>query len=157
MMMDPPILFPEVPQLTPQQKFRLSKEAQIKEAISKRDYEALARLAKSKSGLLSDSLRRQAWPILLGCNADIRVDPNWAAIAPHQDEEQARLDVERSFIFYPPSNEIFGYWLVVILLIKFRSHRSVTKPAPHKKERAARRHYSSPAAAPQTIIFPRLS
>ncbi|KAK9495019.1 hypothetical protein V1508DRAFT_240147 [Lipomyces doorenjongii] len=106
MMMDPPILFPEIPQLTPQQKFRLSKEAQIKEAISQGDHRALARLAKSKSGLLSDSLRKQAWPILLGCNADARVDPDWAAIAAHQDEEQARLDVDRAFIFYPPSNGI---------------------------------------------------
>ncbi|KAK9324580.1 rab-GTPase-TBC domain-containing protein [Lipomyces orientalis] len=100
-MMDPPILFPELPQLTPQQKFRLSKESQIKEAISKGDHRTLARLAKSKGGLLSDSLRRLSWPILLGCNAEAGADPDSAAIAPHQDEEQARLDVERAFIFYP--------------------------------------------------------
>jgi hypothetical protein len=41
-----------------------------------------------------------AGPILLGCST---AEPyaNWKDLPPHQDEEQIRLDVDRSFVYYP--------------------------------------------------------
>ncbi|KAF2137165.1 uncharacterized protein K452DRAFT_302198 [Aplosporella prunicola CBS 121167] len=76
------------------------KAALIRSACSHRDLPALIALATGPQGLLSDDLRREAWPILLGANdAD---DPvAWEKLQPHADEDQVKLDVNRSFVYYP--------------------------------------------------------
>ena len=46
-------------------------------------------------------------PILLGCNGSATAHgtqaSNWRQLPPHKDEDQVRLDVNRSFIYYPKS------------------------------------------------------
>ncbi|KAL8949082.1 MAG: hypothetical protein Q9222_004789 [Ikaeria aurantiellina] len=65
----------------------------------------LVELATSAGGLVDDEVRQRAWPILLGyesSNGAGSVDnPTWHALAIHKDEHQVRLDVGRSFIYYP--------------------------------------------------------
>ncbi|EXJ89440.1 hypothetical protein A1O3_02507 [Capronia epimyces CBS 606.96] len=79
----------------------------IQEACERRDFETLARLATSTGGLLTDDLRRQAWPILLGYSSEdegpARQDTNrsWRELPQHTDEDQVRLDVDRAFVYYP--------------------------------------------------------
>ncbi|KAK9472792.1 rab-GTPase-TBC domain-containing protein, partial [Dipodascopsis tothii] len=99
--MEPPFLFSPVPELTPAERFRLEKEDQIKDAIGRKDLIALQRLAKTKGGLVTDALRRQAWPILLGCDVEPKFVEDWTALPPHPDEDQAQLDVNRAFVYYP--------------------------------------------------------
>ncbi|KAK9449819.1 rab-GTPase-TBC domain-containing protein [Limtongia smithiae] len=94
---------PPPPSPTPAQRKRIAaKEASIYTAIAERDYSALARLAKSKDGLLSDTIRKSAWPLLLGFDGSqtTRAEED-AALAPHLDEAQVKLDVDRSFANYP--------------------------------------------------------
>ncbi|KAB5572119.1 rab-GTPase-TBC domain-containing protein [Coniochaeta sp. 2T2.1] len=75
----------------------------IAEACKWRDLHKLRSLAESRGGFLTDDLRQQAWPILLG------IDPaytspdsgEWKSLPPHRDEDQVGLDVERSFVYYP--------------------------------------------------------
>lgn len=41
-------------------------------------------------------------PLLLGCtDSDLKSDTNWRNLPEHRDEGQVKLDVERSFIYYP--------------------------------------------------------
>lgn len=54
-------------------------------------------------------------PFLLGCSMESRLDGDpaqpekppartpWEELPPHDDEGQVRLDVDRSFIYYPTS------------------------------------------------------
>lgn len=49
-------------------------------------------------------------PLLLGCASakdqvkqEARDSSNWRDLPPHKDEDQVRLDVNRSFIYYPHS------------------------------------------------------
>ncbi|KAK5187961.1 GTPase-activating protein gyp8, partial [Cryomyces antarcticus] len=101
-----------------------SKVVQILEACRNRDVEALAALATSRHGLVEDEIRRAACvalstylsdtteltrdtlgPVLLGCSSDAyKQQPPWQSLPPHKDEDQVRLDVNRSFVYYP-SNE----------------------------------------------------
>lgn len=74
---------------------------------------ALVELAVSTNGLISDEVRREAWPLLLGFKVettpqkntdDVRTVPErmpWEDLPPHEDEGQVKLDVDRSFIYYP--------------------------------------------------------
>jgi len=85
-----------------------AKAAAILAACKWKDTEALKVLATSQCGLLSDDARRQAWPLLLGCkasdedsNGGIKDSDNWKSLPKHDDEDQVRLDVDRSFIYYP--------------------------------------------------------
>ncbi|KAK2678123.1 Rab-GTPase-TBC domain [Fusarium oxysporum f. sp. vasinfectum] len=85
----------------------------IIEACKWRDIGRLRSLAEAHGGFLSDTLRRQAWPILLGLDApsdekddlDLALaqeDSNtWKQLPRHRDEDQVQLDVNRSFIYYP--------------------------------------------------------
>ncbi|KAK9480372.1 rab-GTPase-TBC domain-containing protein [Lipomyces japonicus] len=104
--MEPPVLLDMSPVSAQGQhhdhQAKVKKDVLIKIAIANRDVDTLCRLAKSKGGLVSDSLRRQAWPILLGCNADKKLFDDYDGMQPHTDEDQVRLDVDRAFIFYPP-------------------------------------------------------
>ncbi|KAI1339510.1 rab-GTPase-TBC domain-containing protein [Xylariaceae sp. FL0016] len=91
----------------------VQKKARILEACERRDLDHLKDLAVSSGGLMDDELRSQAWPILLGFNADMPgVGPtrdgsgtekpeSWQHLPRHQDEDQVKLDVDRSFVYYP--------------------------------------------------------
>ncbi|KAI0021259.1 rab-GTPase-TBC domain-containing protein [Xylariomycetidae sp. FL0641] len=85
-----------------------ARQAPILDACETYDLARLRDLAVAPGGLLSDDLRRQAWPILLGVNP---ADPAgefpgggsdlWRDLPTHRDEGQVKLDVERSFVYYP--------------------------------------------------------
>ncbi|KAH0496546.1 hypothetical protein TgHK011_003899 [Trichoderma gracile] len=102
------------------------KTSEILAACTWRDATRLRALAESEGGLLADSLRRAAWPILLGAAppADERkhvadddeddndslaytdgsspaADGDWKDLPRHRDEDQVQLDVNRSFVHYP--------------------------------------------------------
>ncbi|KAJ4258693.1 GTPase-activating protein gyp8 [Fusarium torreyae] len=87
------------------------KTAEILEACKWRDISRLRALSEAHGGFLSDTLRRQAWPILLGLDApsdsqdDLVSDEDafgdWKELPRHRDEDQVQLDVNRSFIYYP--------------------------------------------------------
>ncbi|KAF9784813.1 hypothetical protein IL306_007086 [Fusarium sp. DS 682] len=89
------------------------KAADIIEACKWRDISRLRSLAETHGGFLSDTLRRQAWPILLGldtpsedkedlglASAEEHSD-EWKQLPRHRFEDQVQLDVNRSFIYYP--------------------------------------------------------
>jgi hypothetical protein len=85
------------------------KTARIAAACRARDTHALAALASSPHGLVNDSLRRAAWPLLLGVGVGVdgnqdESDVDVDALPPHTDEHQVDLDVNRAFVYYPPSD-----------------------------------------------------
>ncbi|KAG6041667.1 hypothetical protein E4U41_002941 [Claviceps citrina] len=85
----------------------------IREACRWRDVSKLRSLAETTDGLLSDELRRLAWPVLIGLSgepmngstgsgeSDADADGGWEGLPRHRDEEQVQLDVDRSFVYYP--------------------------------------------------------
>lgn len=96
----------------------------ILDACNRQDIDDLKALAISPGGFLSDAIRRQAWPVLLGSTTpesssglhppglpDSAYNPgsieaaagdrSWKELPAHRDEHQIQLDVERSFIYYP--------------------------------------------------------
>ncbi|RGP74962.1 GTPase-activating gyp10 [Fusarium sporotrichioides] len=87
------------------------KAPEIVEACKWKDIGRLRSLAESHGGFLSDTLRRQAWPILLGLDApsydqeDLSstqdASGDWKGLPRHRDEDQVQLDVNRSFVYYP--------------------------------------------------------
>ncbi|XXG99281.1 eukaryotic translation initiation factor 5B [Hypoxylon texense] len=83
------------------------KQARILDACRRRDIDDLQVLAISNGGFLSDTIRSQAWPILLGCRVDERgeqkeeASDSWTGLPRHRDEDQVKLDVDRSFVYYP--------------------------------------------------------
>ncbi|KAL2200395.1 rab-GTPase-TBC domain-containing protein [Corynascus similis CBS 632.67] len=86
------------------------KKTAILEACSCRDLDALRALAESPGGFLTDTIRQQAWPILLGVspnhdksesNLDGTASASWETLPRHKDEDQVQLDVNRAFIYYP--------------------------------------------------------
>ncbi|KAF2502775.1 hypothetical protein BU16DRAFT_521446 [Lophium mytilinum] len=78
------------------------KIAQIAAACSNEDLNALIDLATTKDGLVEDNLRRTAWPLLLGSNnTPLDNQVPWTSLPPHRDEDQVKLDVHRSFVYYP--------------------------------------------------------
>ncbi|KAH6716935.1 rab-GTPase-TBC domain-containing protein [Leptodontidium sp. MPI-SDFR-AT-0119] len=95
------------PPTPPAQQQHSAKSAKILEACRWKDVEALRVLAASEGGLVSDEVRQQAWPLLLGCkpqNDDIEQESgtgDWKLLPRHRDEDQVQLDVDRSFIYYP--------------------------------------------------------
>jgi hypothetical protein len=76
----------------------------IAAACQERNLAALVELATSTHGLVSDDLRRRAWPVLLGCR-DRKEQPPWQALSAHRDEDQVALDVNRAFVYYPKESE----------------------------------------------------
>lgn len=93
---------------SPESKQRVLKVTKIQEACKWRDIDALRILASSEGGLISDELRQQAWPLLLGCiehgfgeELEIMDEDTWELFPRHNDEDQVQLDVNRSFIYYP--------------------------------------------------------
>ncbi|KAK1699673.1 GTPase-activating protein gyp10 [Colletotrichum godetiae] len=87
------------------------KTVNILEACKWRNIEDLKGLASTRGGFLTDTLRRKAWPILLGLPdsedfqdtiaAGIDEKVSWKTLPSHRDEEQVALDVNRAFIYYP--------------------------------------------------------
>ncbi|KAF4637291.1 hypothetical protein G7Y89_g793 [Cudoniella acicularis] len=79
------------------------KASQILDACKWKDIEKLRALATSTGGLVSDHVRRQAWPLLLGLPSHdgTEDDTPWKLLPKHRDEDQVQLDVNRSFIYYP--------------------------------------------------------
>ncbi|KAL8984327.1 MAG: hypothetical protein Q9205_001683 [Flavoplaca limonia] len=69
------------------------------------DIGALVRFATSPGGLVNDEVRGEVWPLLLGYNplkkAESTETAAWQHLPRHKDEDQVRLDVDRSFIYYP--------------------------------------------------------
>ncbi|CZT00828.1 related to GTPase-activating protein gyp10 [Rhynchosporium graminicola] len=99
---------PYPPSLSPTQTRYNAKSAHILEACEGKDLDALRLLAVSEGGLVSDEVRRRAWPILLGCEhldavkQELKTGAgDWKSFPQHRDEDQVRLDVDRSFIYYP--------------------------------------------------------
>ncbi|KAI3394211.1 hypothetical protein diail_3026 [Diaporthe ilicicola] len=99
------------------------KTREIVDACRRRDIENLQALAESPGGFMTDTLRQQAWPVLLGLpvrfpsdeveevssnshevvrlTASESVDDSWKGLKPHKEEEQVKLDVARAFVYYP--------------------------------------------------------
>lgn len=83
------------------------KVASILDSCNSGDLETLVGLATSEHGLVEDDVRKIAWPVLLGCgknNVDsLDTHEDWREMSRHRDEDQVKLDVNRSFIYYPES------------------------------------------------------
>ncbi|KAK2067559.1 hypothetical protein P8C59_001292 [Phyllachora maydis] len=88
----------------------------VLQACALEDLDQLRALAQSRGGLLSDRLRRQAWPVLLGLPPSLAHDTDsgasgggdcaasWKELPRHRDEDQVQLDVNRAFVYYPTNN-----------------------------------------------------
>ncbi|KAF9693426.1 hypothetical protein EKO04_008697 [Ascochyta lentis] len=89
------------------------KEGLVTAACDQGHVAALVDLCTSTHGLVSDSLRRKAWPMLLGC-VDADAGPGagvgagahgektpWQDLPAHREEGQVGLDVNRAFVYYP--------------------------------------------------------
>ncbi|KAI1168233.1 rab-GTPase-TBC domain-containing protein [Nemania serpens] len=89
-----------------------SERARILDACERKDVDELRAIAIAPGGFLSDPLRSRAWPILLGFDAgatsggstETSTSASWRHLPLHRDEEQVRLDVNRSFVYYPNDN-----------------------------------------------------
>ncbi|KAI0549722.1 rab-GTPase-TBC domain-containing protein [Xylaria curta] len=93
------------PDAVPHVSVTKSKEDRIIDACKRKDIDELRDIAIESGGFLSDHLRSQAWPILLGSDADKTPDDDsWRHLPRHRDEEQVKLDVDRSFVYYPNDN-----------------------------------------------------
>lgn len=79
----------------------IAKEGLIITACEESDLPTLVHLATSPHGLVSDNLRRTAWPILLACKAPDRSKIPWQDLPEHREEGQVGLDVNRAFVYYP--------------------------------------------------------
>ncbi|KAK2872058.1 hypothetical protein FQN49_002591 [Arthroderma sp. PD_2] len=84
-------------------KANRQKRIEILQACKKKDIRSLARLATTEGGLLQDDIRRQAWPILQGYDqtSQSKELPPLSELPSHGDEDQVKLDVNRSFVYYP--------------------------------------------------------
>ncbi|KAH9908605.1 rab-GTPase-TBC domain-containing protein [Xylariomycetidae sp. FL2044] len=81
-------------------------QARILDACRRRDIDLLREIAISPGGFLSDANRCQAWPVLLGFDAEdtdeaAKESESWRHMERHRDEDQVKLDVDRSFVYYP--------------------------------------------------------
>lgn len=78
-----------------------AKVSLVAAACEEGDAYALVELATSAYGLVSDDLRRIAWPILLGCADSDAEHTQWENLPAHREEGQVDLDVNRAFVYYP--------------------------------------------------------
>ncbi|TVY48052.1 GTPase-activating protein [Lachnellula occidentalis] len=99
---------PAISRTSSQQQQYNAKAAKVLEACKWKDVHTLRALATSEGGLLSDDLRRQTWPFLLGypsqdddVESETEKRESWKRLPKHRDEDQVQLDVNRSFIYYP--------------------------------------------------------
>ncbi|XP_046553511.1 TBC1 domain family member 20-like [Haliotis rubra] len=85
-----------------------NKTSEIQKALFKdpADVARLRQLSISRGGLISDELRKKAWPKLLGVNVqDIDAKPSQEVLTAHRDYDQVVLDVNRSLKRFPPGME----------------------------------------------------
>jgi len=125
------------------------KEALISAACGDGDLDSLVLLSTGTSGLLTDSLRRTAWPLLLGCSEQATTP--WEKLPPHKDEHQVGLDVNRAFCYYPNGTQ-FRLPLLYSLLREYRVREAARSP----ERRALRRDPRRPATSPSTVLLPGL-
>ncbi|KAF2621919.1 hypothetical protein BU25DRAFT_353388 [Macroventuria anomochaeta] len=78
-----------------------AKQGLIATACEEGDLAALVDLSTSTHGLVSDNLRRTAWPMLLGCAHAAAEGTPWKDLPAHREEGQVGLDVNRAFVYYP--------------------------------------------------------
>ncbi|KAI1107046.1 hypothetical protein F4804DRAFT_258435 [Jackrogersella minutella] len=83
-----------------------AQQSRILDACRRRDIDDLQVLAIGRGGFISDAIRRQAWPVLLGFHVDAYGErdggsDSWRQLPRHKDEDQVKLDVDRSFVYYP--------------------------------------------------------
>lgn len=91
----------EVPD-TPEMR---EKQKAIREALDSDEDVAvkLCRLALTEGGLINDTLRREAWPRMLGLDPTVEVNaPSLEDLKSHPEYEQVVLDVNRSLKRFPP-------------------------------------------------------
>ncbi|KAK3987801.1 rab-GTPase-TBC domain-containing protein [Cladorrhinum sp. PSN332] len=91
----------------PKEEALNEKKAAILEACKSKDLAALTALAESSGGFLADTIRQEAWPVLLGLPPNkTENDPEdaWKSLPRHKDEDQVQLDVNRAFVYYPNHN-----------------------------------------------------
>ncbi|KAK8159508.1 rab-GTPase-TBC domain-containing protein [Phyllosticta citrichinensis] len=95
----PPPQSPTEPQL---HDTNPDKAALILRACRDADLHQLRAFATEQGGLLDDDVRREAWPLLLGSStSSSSSSADWTTLPPHRDEQQVKLDVNRSFVYYP--------------------------------------------------------
>ncbi|GBG28854.1 TBC1 domain family member 20 [Hondaea fermentalgiana] len=80
---------------------RAGKAAEVERAVAARDAERLAELSAEPGGLVSDFLRRRAWPLLLAADAD-----DASAASPKRAKtrdalvQEFNMDIERSMFHF---------------------------------------------------------
>ncbi|KAI3317449.1 rab-GTPase-TBC domain-containing protein [Xylariaceae sp. AK1471] len=85
-------------------------KVRILDACERKDIDELRTIAIAPGGFLLDDLRSRAWPVLLGFDAgatpdgSMKTSSSWRGLPRHRDEEQVKLDVDRSFVYYPNDN-----------------------------------------------------
>ena len=82
------------------------KRIHILDACCEENLDDLRHHATSEHGLIDDEVRKIAWPILLGSD---RARDQHLPSSPqeHRDEHQVKLDVDRSFVYYPHGRQTF--------------------------------------------------
>ncbi|KAI0459572.1 rab-GTPase-TBC domain-containing protein [Xylaria acuta] len=89
---------------------RKSEETCIIDACERKDIDELRDIAIAPGGFLSDHLRSRTWLVLLGSdvaatsNGPTETPDSWRHLPRHRDEEQVKLDIDRSFVYYPNYN-----------------------------------------------------
>ncbi|CAO3673614.1 unnamed protein product [Rhizopus stolonifer] len=71
----------------------------INQALSTKNYDLLREIGQ-ETGFLSKPIRRRVWPFLLHLS-EKKMRKEGSLNIPHKDEEQVKLDVNRSFNSYP--------------------------------------------------------
>uniref|UniRef100_A0A060T9C2 ARAD1D10714p n=1 Tax=Blastobotrys adeninivorans TaxID=409370 RepID=A0A060T9C2_BLAAD len=78
----------------------------IDTAYQLNDVNLLAELARSREGLITNSARAKVWTLFAEKYGNItEPEQDWHQLAPHSEEEQIKLDVERAFVFYPAEGD----------------------------------------------------
>lgn len=130
-----------------------TKLTELWEACKWKDVDKLRDFAISEGGLLKDEIRRQAWPILLGCEdtGDVKqTQGDWKALPKHRDEDQVQLDVDRSFIYYPHGTSFPPSHLTRTLI---SLHRPILSRASPTQSRAIRPDNRGSAATALSLVF----
>lgn len=153
-----------------------SKAALVLKACARGDLAMLIAHATSPNGFVNDSVRQKACgstlrfrigclsdtltepssagPMLLGCSGEEKlVMSDWRELPPHRDEDQVRLDVNRSFIYYPSSKRIGPS---AHLRLSNRHSRSDRETARSAKGGSLGPDHGGPPAPSDALLFPGL-
>ena len=97
-------------------------------------------------------------PLLLGHGVESddehhpKLREDWKQLPSHDDEDQVRLDVDRSFIYYPNGTTLTD----VSRLASDHLHRPIIISAQHQEGRAVRLDYRNPPTPTLPALLPRL-